>query len=291
VTEVGQGVARAARACSLELGEAKLTYLPDGYYLADPAEQFPGSDTAFWCAHPEVLDPAGMLVMSVGSILLQAPGTVALIDTGTGPRDLDVEAVTGGAFRGRLAGGRLLDSLAGAGLQPADVEHVIYTHLHIDHTGWIVDERGHRVFPNAEYHVADAELDFWSQPAVLASGHGPSELELEVLRSASGQLETGSGLELWPTPGHTPGHQSVTVTSARGSVVVLGDAVHTPVELTTDGLGFVNDADPAQARLSRQALLDRLSQPGHWFAGAHFPDDIFGELRHDEKGRFLISRS
>jgi glyoxylase-like metal-dependent hydrolase (beta-lactamase superfamily II) len=286
-----QGAAQAAGVCSLELGETKLTYLPDGYYLADPAEQFPGSDAAFWCAHPEVLDPSGMLVMSVGSILLQTPGTVALIDTGTGPRDLDVEAVTGGAFRGRLIGGRLLDSLAGAGLQPAHVEHIIYTHLHIDHTGWILDDRGHRVFPNAHYHAADAELDFWSQPAILASGYGPSEPELEVLRSAGGRLEPGSGLELWPTPGHTPGHQSVTVRSDRGSVVVLGDAVHTPVELTTDGLGFVTDTDPAQASLSRQALLDRLSQPEHWFAGAHFPDDIFGQLRHGEKGRFLIGHS
>jgi glyoxylase-like metal-dependent hydrolase (beta-lactamase superfamily II) len=272
----------------MDLGGTRLTYLPDGYYLAEPVAQYPSSTREFWCTHPEVVRPDGWLVMSVGSILVERGDWVVLIDTGTGPRDLDVEAATGGAFRGRLVGGRLLGSLATAGLRPADIGHIVYTHLHIDHTGWMFDGAGERVFPNAEYHVSLEEWSYWAEPEMLASGHGPREAELDLLRpgaQATGPLR--DGIELWPTPGHTPGHLSVVVTSAAGSVVVLGDAIHCPAELQSGDLDFVTDTDPEQARKSRRAITDRLRRQDCWFAGGHFPNWIFGQVSDGPDGRVL----
>jgi glyoxylase-like metal-dependent hydrolase (beta-lactamase superfamily II) len=280
--------AEPAPICSLQLGGTRLTYLPDGYYLADAVQQYPSTTAPFWCAHPEVLGADGLLVMSVGAILVETSDLKVLIDTGTGPRDLDVAAVTGGAFRGRLVGGELLNSLAAVGLQPGQINHIVYSHLHIDHTGWLLDGSGQRVFANATYHVSDTELDFWSQPDLLAGGHGPTEAELTVLREGRGPLPFDAGIELWPTSGHTPGHLSVVIMTDEGSAVVLGDAFHCPVELVSDGLDFVTDLDLDAARRSRSAVLARLAQPDHWFAGAHFPDQVFGQLEHGDDGRSLI---
>jgi glyoxylase-like metal-dependent hydrolase (beta-lactamase superfamily II) len=273
---------------SLALGDVRLTFVPDGYYGADPLEQYPSTGKSFWCDHPEVINAAGELVMSVGAILVETGTATTLIDTGAGPRDVDVAEMTGGAFRGRLVGGLLLDNLTLLGIKPSEVTNVIYTHLHLDHIGWIIDGFGHRVFPNATYHVSAEELGLWSTPEMLSTGFGPTERELAALASALGPVEARTRLELLPTPGHTTGHQSVVVMSSEGCVVVLGDAMHCPVELVTDGLGFVTDADPSAAATSRQVLLDRLTQPGHWFAGAHFPTRVFGQIFYGDNGPFLL---
>jgi glyoxylase-like metal-dependent hydrolase (beta-lactamase superfamily II) len=283
----GSGTARPASVHALELGGCRLTYLPDGYYSADAMEQFPGTAQPFWCAHPEVLQADGLLVMSVGAILVESNGLRILIDTGTGPRDLDVAAATGGAFRGRLVGGDLLESLATVGLNPSQIDHIVYSHLHIDHTGWLLDDLAQRVFPRATYHVSDEELEFWSQPSMIAGGHGPGEAELAVLRTSRGPLPAEAGIELWPTPGHTPGHVSVAVQAGDGSAIVLGDAFHCPLELVNDGLDFVTDADVDAARRSRAQVLDWLAAPDRWFAGAHFPTEVFGQVGQRDSDRFL----
>jgi glyoxylase-like metal-dependent hydrolase (beta-lactamase superfamily II) len=286
--QVHRTPAAPAELHTLQLGEIRLTYVPDGYYLADPLEQYPSTRKNFWCDHPEVLNAAGELVMSVGAILVESATSVTLIDTGAGPRDVDVAEMTGGAFRGRLVGGQLLDNLKLLAIKPSQVTNVVYTHLHLDHTGWILDGLGHRVFPNATYHVAQEELDLWSTPAMLSTGFGPSERELVALANALGPIGAHTRMELLPTPGHTPGHQSVVVMSSEGCAVILGDAMHCPVELVTDDLGFVTDADEIAAATSRRVLLDRLAQPGHWFAGSHFPTEVFGQIFCGDDGPFLL---
>jgi glyoxylase-like metal-dependent hydrolase (beta-lactamase superfamily II) len=79
------------------------------------------------------------------------------------------------------------------------------------------------------------------------------------------------------TAGHTPGHASFVVSGADRRAIVLGDAVHCPIELVVPNLGFVHDVDPAQA--AAQARVDReLIRPGTVLAGGHFPAPAFRQL-------------
>ena len=57
--------------------------------------------------------------------------------------------------------GWLPSSLAKAGVGKEEIGLILMTHLHPDHCGGLVDEKGHAVFPNATLVVHEDELDFW----------------------------------------------------------------------------------------------------------------------------------
>ncbi|HUK94611.1 MAG TPA: MBL fold metallo-hydrolase [Gaiellaceae bacterium] len=101
---------------------------------------------------------------------------------------------------------------------PRDVLFVINTHLHFDHCG------GNRLFAGTPIYVQRLERE-----AARAEGYtvpewvefdGATYVELE------GETELLPGLRLVPTPGHTPGHQSVLVETDDGLVVVAGDVAY-----------------------------------------------------------------
>jgi glyoxylase-like metal-dependent hydrolase (beta-lactamase superfamily II) len=81
-----------------------------------------------------------------------------------------------------------------------------------------------------------------------------------------------------PTPGHTPGHLSFLVESAGQRAVVLGDAIHCPLQLSHPEWEFSADIAPAAAIRSREHLLRELEAPDTVVVGPHFPDAVFGRV-------------
>src|SRR3546814_12110053 len=57
-------------------------------------------------------------------------------------------------------GGRLVESLAVAGVEPSQIRHVLITHVHSDHSGGLV-VKGRPLFPNAVIHVGKPDADFF----------------------------------------------------------------------------------------------------------------------------------
>ena len=121
---------------------------------------------------------------------------------------------------------RAIDAqLARLGHRLTDVTHVIYSHLHLDHAG------GMAYFPDAVHVAQHEELrhawwpDRWTARgyalADYASGRGFDFLEL------SGDLDLfGDGsIQLFRTPGHTPGHQGLLMTCRIGAVKFFMDYV------------------------------------------------------------------
>ena len=68
--------------------------------------------------------------MSFGALVIRTGAHRIMVDLGMGPVDLDIPDI------GRVRGGDLLSSLAQEGLGPADIDTVVFTHLHHDHVGW-----------------------------------------------------------------------------------------------------------------------------------------------------------
>ncbi|MCE0763500.1 MBL fold metallo-hydrolase [Pseudonocardia kujensis] len=291
-------MATSAPLHSLQVGETKLTWIPDGIHHVRALEHYPKSTPEFWEVHSQYIDENDWLVMSIGGLLVQTGGRNVVIDTGFGPRSVaDISVMSGGSHHGDMFGGELLQGLASAGVPANNVDMVVLSHLHPDHIGWTstVDADGNHTptFVNADYLVGDVEWDYWSSGPVAGRPGAPTKLELDSISSRLTLLDGAStpapGLTVMPTPGHTPGHLSFVVSSGEERVIVLGDAVHCPAEISDTEMDFVFDIDYDLARRSKEALIRELEQPGTHMAGGHFPDAVFGRLLEGTVTRKLFT--
>ena len=154
--------------------------------------------------------PAGMPFPIVAHAITHRDG-VLLFDTGigTGRADIDEE----------LSPERvpLSDALAGHGIAMADVTAVANCHLHADHCG----QNG--LFPERPIFVQRREWAMVHEPEYTVSEWvDVPGLSYELL---DGEHEVAPGLRLIPTPGHAPGHQSLVVETADGTVLIAGQAL------------------------------------------------------------------
>ena len=80
------------------------------------------------------------------------------------------------------------------------------------------------------------------------------------------------------TPGHTPGHLCVSVTSGDKRLLLLGDAITCPVQLAEPGWRSLGNVAPARADRTRRGLW---SEPGAERTSgvrAHFPQLARGSV-------------
>jgi glyoxylase-like metal-dependent hydrolase (beta-lactamase superfamily II) len=269
-------------ASTLTLGDISVTHLADGYHRCDPVGSIVGSTADDWARHPHLVDDRGRLVMSMGSLLVRtADGQHALIDLGFGPNTLILADL-----HMEFWGGRLLRSLEAVGLQAADIDVVLYSHLHLDHVGWTTGADDALSFPNARHVMATAEWEHWTSGPRIG---GPSDAAVaalpERLELVDGEADVLPGVTVLPTPGHTPGHCSFRLTSGRHRAVVLGDAVHCPLQITHPEWNYAGDVVPEAAARSRAALVRELEQPDTVTVGAHFTDAVFGRVLADTAPR------
>ncbi len=176
--------------------------------------------------------PGTQMTVPVPSFLVIHPRGRLLFDTGVDClAATDAEASFGRrlAKMFRMVGGPdelLPKQLAALGLRPQDITHVVNSHLHFDHCG------GNALLPHASFLVQKAELDAAREPGSQAHARGwdhaldyrPIDGEHDVFGDAT--------VMLLPTPGHTPGHQSMRVVTAPGrSFVAAADACYTQAHL------------------------------------------------------------
>jgi glyoxylase-like metal-dependent hydrolase (beta-lactamase superfamily II) len=242
-----------------------------------PSEAYVGTPAEAWAPHRRFLDDDGRLVLDLGGFLIRGPSRLVLVDTGIG-------RVDAGPFRA----GRLLESLAGLGVSPAQITDVVLTHLHFDHVGW-ASEGGAPVFAGATYRCDRRDWDHFvnqghPQPprAALVGPHGgalgkmaPIADRME-LWSASGPILPG--LDAMAAPGHTPGSTVMVVSDGTERAMLLGDVVHCPVELLDDDWEGLADVDPHLARRTRVALAREIEGTDIPVAAGHFPGLTFGRL-------------
>jgi glyoxylase-like metal-dependent hydrolase (beta-lactamase superfamily II) len=121
------------------------------------------------------------------------------------------------------------------GVKVEDINAVIFTHLHWDHCSNM------SVFQNARYYVHSKELEFALDPHVLYYKSYESKklgvtppFENAEFQTLEGEYEFNSFITVFPSPGHSPGHQSVGVRTPKGLYVIAGDAVFSEENLKPD---------------------------------------------------------
>ena len=216
------------------------------------------------------------VIAPVWSALLRTPDGNILFDTGLHP----VHVVRPDATFGPQSGlsvvmkdeDAIVARLAALGVKPDDVDIVVNSHLYFDHVG------NNGAFPKATFisqsdHLAFAKGKpnfpgvYWDIP------------ELTYL-PVSGRAAIATGVEVVPTPGHAPGHQSLVVDLAdTGRVILTGDAAFTRANLER---GEIPAMDQTAAKdslaLIRSLAKDDLSRifTSHdadaWASWRHAPD-------------------
>jgi N-acyl homoserine lactone hydrolase len=109
------------------------------------------------------------------------------------------------------------EALAGAGIDLKDIRTVIHTHLMYDHCA------NSKLLPRAKFIVQKKELDFALAPHPMYAGLYPRNLfEGLPFEVVQGDQELMPGIKLLFTPGHSPGGQSVAVSTSAGVAIITG---------------------------------------------------------------------
>jgi glyoxylase-like metal-dependent hydrolase (beta-lactamase superfamily II) len=239
-----------------------------------------------WLA-PHFMDSDGRLIMSIHALI---------VDTGT--RRIMVDTCLGNDKQRAIPGwnmrmGPFLDDIAAASYPRESIDTVLCTHLHVDHVGWntmMVDGKWVPTFPNARYLIGQAEWDHWhahSSPNRRGddcfSDSVKPVFDAGLVDFVASDAEICDEVRLEPTPGHTPGHVSVRISSKGEEALITGDVMHHPCQMARPDWVSSADTDSAAARATREKMLDRYADTPVLVIGTHFATPTAGHIRRDGK--------
>lgn len=220
--------------------------------------------------------------------LLRSASDLVLIDTGSGANF-------------QPTAGKLSENLAAAGIDPAKVTRVVFTHAHPDHLWGTIDEMNDLSFPNASYVVSEAEWNFWMDPDLIRKMpelmHGfvvGAQRNLGRVKDKVKTVKPGedvvTGLRVLDTSGHTPGHVLLELAGGDG-LVVVGDAVpHAAASFAQPQWRFGFDTISELAIANRRKLLDRAATEKVKLIGYHWPYPGVGFAERKDGGyRFVAA--
>ncbi len=240
---------------------------------------------------PHFMDDAGNLIMSIHALVVDTGEQRIVVDTCIGnDKQRNIPAWSNLQTR-------FLEDLAAAGYPRESIDMVMCTHLHVDHVGWntmLVDDTWVPTFPNARYLIAEKEWTYWDAQEedqdygpVLQDSVRPV-VEAGLVDFVGETHELCPGVQLEPTPGHTPGHVSVHITSNGAEALITGDCIHHPVQMTRTDWCSSADFDQSQGQMTREGLLERYVDQDILIIGTHFATPTAGHVKHRQGGGYWL---
>ncbi|MBD8893592.1 MBL fold metallo-hydrolase [Roseibium litorale] len=220
--------------------------------------------------------------VSINAFLINDGKRLVLVDAGTG------------TLFGPVAG-KLISHLANAGYQPPQIDAIVLTHIHADHSGGLTVD-GIPQYPNADIHVAESEYDFWINRSARPKQLQELEADFTRLKASLDPYIKADRIRLFkentpplpgfdsiPRPGHTPGHSSIVISSKGQKLVIWGDIVHGDYIQFDDPDVYVTfDVDGHEAVKTRAIALEEAAEQKYLVAGAHIPFPGIGHVVRDE---------
>lgn len=274
--------------------------------IAPPAAIVPTAPADLWEQNrswlaPDFWDPeADAYRAAMNTWVLRSAGTTIVVDTGIGNDKYRPYFPLLSYLRTDF-----LARLAAVGVEPEDVDVVVNTHVHSDHVGWnttLRDGEWIPTFPNARYVLNSTDVDYWNPVnghvkravvAGLTADYGNQNMFEDsvapILQEGLADLWDGShvideNLRLDVQAGHTPGSAVLTVQSGSDRAVLVGDLVHSPVQILDPELHSCFDEDPQQARTARRRVLSWAADHTALVLPAHFPGSGGAEVSRQGDG-------
>ena len=249
---------------------------------------FPDSTPELLAPHrhwlePQALEPGtDMLLMPIQSYVVRTPRATVLVDSCVGNH----KSVKWFPAWDNMTGDGFERGLTALGLGVDDIDFVLCTHLHVDHSGWNTrwsDGRWRPTFPRARYVLSRTEVAAAEKLHRERGDPTYAENVLPVIEAGQAELvaddyQIDDHVWLEPTPGHTPGHCAVRIDGRGVNAVVTGDLIHSPVQCSFPHWNFRYDTNKALAADTRQRFLERYSDCATQVMTAHFPLPSAGRI-------------
>jgi glyoxylase-like metal-dependent hydrolase (beta-lactamase superfamily II) len=232
---------------------------------------------------PHFANADGKVIMSVHAFVIESPGHRMVVDT-----------CIGNDKRRAFPGWNMLQlpflaDLEKAGFARDSIDRVLCTHLHVDHVGWntmLVDGKWKPTFPRARYLIGRKEWEHWSKASEPDTRELLDDSVRPVFEAGLAELVESDAritveIRLEPTPGHTPGHHSVRISSRGQEAVITGDLMHHPVQMAHPEWGSHFDSDFNEAITTRRAFLERYGDQPILVLGTHFATPSAGRIVRD----------
>ena len=228
---------------------------------------------------PHYANAEGRLRLNVQSWIVETPSHKIIVDTCIGNNKANRSVPVWNGLNKPF-----LNDLAAAGYPIDTIDTVLCTHLHVDHVGWNTTLLGGKwvpTFANARYLFGKTEYEHWAAHSPEGEHRAVFEDSVQPIVDAGranligSDHRIGDEISLISTPGHTPGHMSILVTSDGQQALLTGDVAHHPCQMAHLDWSSTADSDPVQSIETRKMLFSRFADtPALVFGGHYDPGHI-----------------
>jgi glyoxylase-like metal-dependent hydrolase (beta-lactamase superfamily II) len=271
------------------LGDFELTMLTDGGYYLDGGAMFGVVPKVLWSKKFQP-DDLNRLRLGLNTLIVRTGEKTIVIETGIGNK-LPEKSV-------KIYGNEMLlmKQFEEAGVDPAEVDIVINTHLHFDHCGWNTTRKDDGTivptFPRAKYYMQRGELAHAHEQherdrvSYLTDNYDPLVRNGQAV-ILDGDSEIVPGISVQIYPGHTAFHMAVMLESNGKRACYIGDLIPTSAHLhPTWVMGY--DLDPI-ACIDNRHRFYRDAIPEHWLVMfTHDPKVPWAYVGKDADGKYAI---
>ena len=267
-----------ARMVLMNYGSNSVYIVSDGTLMVDGGSAFGQVPRTEWETQIKP-DRRNRIRFSMNSMVIKTPTCNILVDTGAGSKRTDQLKESH-----HINGNKLTRNLKQIGLNARDIDIVVLTHLHFDHSGGCtkLNRSGSAVpiYPKARHII---QKSCWNEAIspnerYQSSFYEDDFLPLEekgLIDMIDGDSEIAPGVTLKVANGPSRGHQMVLVDTGSERVVFAGDLIPTPHHLQPNFIA-ATDEFPNDTLVQKKELLEMAMKDG-WII-------VFGHGQENRSG-------
>ena len=205
-----------------------------------------------------------ILEASLQGYIINTGSEVILVDTGMPMETPDFDGKPGQMLYTGEKVNNFVDALKVAGYEPNDIDKVVITHKHPDHTGEL------RLFSNAKIYISEVEAN-----AMGLEGENIVKVKFEsgCYKNFDKSEKIAEGIYMLPAVGHTKGNSILVVEDKELSFMLHGDITYTDKALKENMLSMVFE-DKEEAAKTLNIIREFIRNNKTIYLGTHSPESL-----------------